>query len=89
MTHLLEAYRELAGACHARARERDDAQGRVLDMQIEDHERRCEIAKLVGMQEDDGLPPQWPALMTRLREAITTFRLTPRLPNETPSTDRL
>lgn len=82
MTHLLEAYRELAGACQARARERDNAQGLVLDMQIEDHERRCEIAKLIGMQEDDGLPPEWPALMTRLREAMTTFRLAPKLPRD-------
>ena len=76
----VEAYRELAGACHARARERDDAQGRVLDMQIEDHERRCDIAQLVGMQESDGLPPDWPALMARLQEVVTTFRLKPKLP---------
>lgn len=73
---LQEAYREMAQACSTRARERDEIWGDRLVDQAIDHERRSEIARLLGVSQDHGCEtPAWPVLMTRLRECLTTYRM--------------
>lgn len=75
-----EAYLDLAAACQARARERDTAEIRVLDLKIAELEHRCAIAAMLGLPEEDGIPPEWPVLLTRLRERLCTANVRPKLP---------
>jgi hypothetical protein len=70
------AIRELADACHLRARERDDAEGKLLVEYAIDYERRSEIARMLGISGYET--PQWDILMVRLNECLTTFRLKAR-----------
>jgi hypothetical protein len=71
----VEAYHELASACHLRAAERDKAQGELLTGYALDHERRSDIARMLGVSTDHECNvPGWDVLMVRLNECLTTLR---------------
>lgn len=74
LTKAKEACRDLAQACQARAKERDEYWGDRLLLQVLDDERRSEIAHMLGMSHQDCSTPDWQRIMIRLNECLTTYR---------------
>ncbi|HYE49979.1 MAG TPA: hypothetical protein VEB20_10355 [Azospirillaceae bacterium] len=75
-----EQIRNAYAACRARADERDEAQMRVGQMEMEDFDRRCDLSEVLGCFDEDNMPADWETLIARVRELRTTLRLRGREP---------
>lgn len=86
---LRENVREAYRACAARAAERDKADSEALSLAVRMFDHQETLAGVLGMVDEDGMPPAWPLLIARVNELRTTLRARrPLAPAGTPPTQR-